>query len=466
MPSKKIVCLGGGSMYFGRVAIPRLVVAEGLAGSEIVLYDIDVERTELVARHGRRLAEEAGTGMKVRASSDLADAVDGADFAISSIGGVGRSPGRIYESPVYARDMLICAKYGIYQIIGDTCGPEAMMMAFRSIPVYMDICREMEKRCPDVVLLNHSNPMAIICRAMIKYTGIQRVVGLCHGVQSGITHIARVLGIPPDELDVVWIGTNHYHWFTRVCHRGKDLFPELKRRMAEYEHSKKEKMVAKLSEIYGYELAYADNHVIEFYPFLAQLPDGKSFPYNLGEEVRARHGTLYEDFELKAEPETSEAERREWLGRYEEELRKVTLPEEPSDPVAKYWFHAAENTGSLIEAIALGRREVYIVNIPNKGSVPNLPDYAVLEVEGVTDSCGVRPVYMGEAPLPLKGILEKRIAWQELVVDAGVKGDRKLALQALLLDEMAILPEKAEAMLGELLENSKEFLPQFFGKGR
>jgi alpha-galactosidase len=115
----------------------------------------------------------------------------------------------------------------------------------------------------------------------------------------------------------------------------------------------------------------------------------------------------------------------------------------------------------LIEAIAVGRREVRIVNIPNQGVVPNLPDYAILEVEGVTDSSGVRGIYAGEAPLSLMGLLQKRIAWQELVVEAGVKGDRKLALQALLLDEMAIRPELASKMLDELLAASRDLLPQF-----
>ena len=114
-----------------------------------------------------------------------------------------------------------------------------------------------------------------------------------------------------------------------------------------------------------------------------------------------------------------------------------------------------------MEAVALGRRQVQIVNIANNGAVPNLPNYANLEMEAVTDSYGVRGIYIGEAPMSLKGIMEKRIAWQELVVDAAVKGDKNLALQALLLDEMAILPEKAEQMLSELLAASKELLPQF-----
>jgi len=216
-------------------------------------------------------------------------------------------------------------------------------------------------------------------------------------------------------------------------------------------------MSSKLSQIYGYQITYPpDDHIIEFYPFPAQIPDGKSIPYGLLKHV---HGTDYSELEPKEKPEMSDAEQREMrqsqLREYEKGLESLKLPEGPSDPLT------GEGLGSMIEDIVLGRRRVHIVNIPNKGAIPNLPDHAIVEIDGVTDSCGVRGVYMGEAPLWLKGFLEKRIVWQELVVEAGVKGDRNLALQALLLDEMAIPPEKAEAMLDELLAASKEMLPQF-----
>ena len=139
----------------------------------------------------------------------------------------------------------------------------------------------------------------------------------------------------------------------------------------------------------------------------------------------------------------------------QELLAGAELPGEPSDAVT------GEGLGSLVEAIALGRRKAHIVNIPNRGCVPNRPDYAVLEVEGVTDSVGVRGLYAGEAPLALAGLLQKRIAWQEMVVEAAVKGDPNLAVQAMLLDEMAIPPEKTETMVGELLAASSGHLPQF-----
>lgn len=455
--NKKIVCLGAGSGYFRR-ALADLVMPEGLAGSEVTLYDIDYEKCEIMAKHGTRLAEESGTGLKMRACKELADAVDGADFAVSSIGGAGANLGGVYGTSAHIADMIIPARYGVYQIIGDTTGPAGMMMGLRSIPIYVNICREMEKRCPKVVFMNHSNPMAPLCRAMVKYSGIENIVGICHGVQGGIMDLAGVLGLSPHDLDTIWIGTNHYYWFTRICNKkGEDLYPEFWRLVAERGPVAGQLMSSKLSQIYGYQITYTpDDHIIEFYPFPAQIPDGDSIPYGLRKHV---HGTDYSSLELKEEPKLSDAQRQEMrqnqLDELEKNLAGISLPDGPSDPLT------GEGLGSLIEDIALGKRAVHIVNVPNKGAIPNLPDHAIMEIEGVTDSCGVRGIHAGEAPLYLKGFLEKRIAWHELVADAAVKGDKNLALQALLLDEMAIMPEKAEAMLDELLAASSDLLPQF-----
>lgn len=448
MPSVKIACIGAGSRYFAR-ALGDLAVARDLAGSEITLYDIDVAKAEVMARHGARLAGLSGTGLRVRACESLADALDGARFAVTSIGGAGKSAGGVYGTGFHNADVMIPAKYGIYHVVGDTGGPAGMMMALRSVPAYVEICREMEKRCPDAILLNHSNPMAVVCRAMLKYTGID-VVGVCHGVQGGIVYLGKLLGVDPTELETVWIGTNHYHWFTRIRHRGRDVYPEVKRRIAEVGPRLGGIMTQKLSDAYGYQIAYPhDDHICEFYSFFAQLRGWDDLPYGL--KVRDEQAELAR----AAAATDGEGKQADYLAELADWLGGLDLPEGADNPVT------GEGLGSMLEDIELGRRRVHIVNVPNRGSVPNLPDYAVLELEGVTDSAGVRPIFAGEAPISLAGLLQKRIAWQELVVEAAVKGDRNLALQALLLDESAIRPELAEAMLDELLAASKDLLPQF-----
>ncbi len=460
MPGKKIVCLGGGSFYFRDILID-LALKEELRGSEVVLYDIDTERAELMAKCGKRLSELAGMDFQVHAVKTLAEAIDGADFAIANIGGAGGEGGGYYESKIHNQDLLISARYGIFQVVGDTAGPAAMMAGFRNIPIYLSICREMEKRCPNVVFINHANPMAILCRAMDKYSNLRSIIGICHGVQEGIKYIAKILEISSDELDTIWIGTNHYYWFTEIYRKGKDIYPELRKRTSSLKPDEDKILSTKLSEIYGYQITYPeDDHIIEFYPFLAQVKDGDHLPYKLADsyfgpsvtEIYAQHGL---GAKLEKTIEEKKLDRKTILKDFNDFLNKATLPEKGKDYVG------GENVGRLIEAIAKGERHIHIVNIANKGAVPNLPDRAVLEIEGVTDSHGIRGIYMGEAPLALAGLLQKIIAWQELVVDAGMKGDRSLALQALMLDEMAILPEKAETMLEELLANSKRFLPQF-----
>jgi len=452
--SKKIVLLGGGSLYFPR-ALPDLVMSDEIAGSELVLYDLDAEKSEYMAEMGRRLAAEAGQGFRVRSAALLDDALDNADFAISSIGGSGAEiTPDVYSSYYHAADMRISSKYGVEQVVGDTGGPGGMMMAFRSLPAYLHICREMERRCPRAVLINHSNPMAVLCRAMTKYTGIT-VIGICHGVQEGIVHAAKILSLPPRELEATWIGTNHYYWFLTLRRQGKDVYPELRRRLAEGEPHRGATMTTLLSRLYDYAIVYPeDDHVVEFYPFLAQVKNGQAgLPYALVERAK-----YFGNDPVKPAPSlepASDAVRAEFFANYQQILDATQLPPERDNSVT------GEGIGRLVGAIATGARHVFIANLPNQGSISNLPPTALVEVEAVTDSQGARPINMGEAPLMLKGILEKRFVWQELVADAAVTGDRKTALQAMMMDEMAVWPEQAEAMLDELLLASKPLLPQF-----
>lgn len=327
-------------------------------------------------------------------------------------------------------------------------------MGLRSIPAYIAICREMEKRCPRVILFNHSNPMAPLMRALHKYTRIN-AIGVCHGVQGGICAAAALLNVPPQELDCRWIGTNHYYWFTQVRRQGVDLLPELMRRTRTRKPHPAHALSTALSRIYGYRIVYPDDaHILEFYSFTTQVTRQKDLPYTLAASARA-HG--FDESRPRPSPRSSPAGvRGQFLRRYRHILTTMSLPDTKDDTVT------GEGVAATIVAIARGRRLVRIANIANQGAIPNLPPTAEVEVEAVTDSTGVRPVIMGDAPLVLKGILEKRFAWHELVADAALTGDRATALQALMIDEMAILPAKAEAMLAELLQASRPLLPQFF----
>ena len=454
MPAIKIMCLGGGSLYF-RSVLGNLALEGELADSDVVLYDIDPEKAKRMANLGRRLSEAAGARLNISSTADPDEAVDGADYALSSIGGSGAEMVRgVHGSYYHSADMHICAKFGIHLAVGDTAGPAGMMMALRSIPAHIDICRRMEKRCPAVVFLNHSNPMATIMRALHKYTGITSY-GLCHGVQGGIGAAADLLELPAEELECTWIGTNHYHWFTRVDHRGTDVLPELMKRTRETEPPIDHAMSAALSRTYGHRIVYPDDgHTLEFYPFAAHARSQDELPYNMADSAR-RHGFSASHPMPAKQPQTEEL-RQSFLADYQKLLDETELPERKEDS------RSGEGPVQIIAAMATGKRMICIVNMANRGAIANLPATAEVEVEAVTETGGARALIMGEAPLVLKGILEKRFVWQELVADAAVTGDRSKAMQALLVDEMAVEPRKAEAMLDELLAASRDLLPRFF----
>lgn len=456
MMKPKVVCLGAGSLYFPR-AIGDLVLREDMADAEIVLYDLDDAKAGKMAAMGRRLSGEAGKGVRVRAVKSLERALDGADFAISSIGGSGAEIcSDVYHSYYHNCDMYIPARYGIQQVVGDTAGPAGLMMGLRSIPAYLQICSEMEKRCPGAILLSHSNPMAVLCRAMNKHSKI-KVIGICHGVQATVAQAAEMLDVPAHELECVWIGTNHYYWILRASHRGRDLTETLSRRSAQLGKRGGSDLCHRLSSLYGYKVGYPGaGHLAEFYSWATRAPSQDDLAYNLAGEAR-EHG-FDTALPMPKREKPTPALRRTFSRQYQDILDRVTLPSPDTDD--------AEGVAKMISAMRYGRREVFIVNIPNGSAVPNLPPHALLEIEGVTDSLGVRGITVGDCPRVLKGILEKRIAWQELVVDAAVLGDRNLALQALMLDEMALTPDKAEAMLEELLAASRDMLPRFFAKSR
>lgn len=449
--------MGAGSLYFPYVFIDLASVRD-LEGSEIVLYDLDAEKAQLMAGLANRVFGRLGAKYRVRAAKRLADAVDGADFAVSSIGGSGAEITPSVSGSSYSyMDKRISAKYGIQQVFGDTCGPAGMMMALRSIPAHIDICREMEKRCPRVILINHSNPMAVLCRAIRKYTSIS-VIGLCHGVQGGIAYAANVLNVPIEQLECSWVGTNHYYWFTALRHKGKDVYPELMRKMARRSPPPGKILSAELSRIYGYHIVYPrDDHLIEFYPFLTHVAGGqKNMPYGLA--VAAKSEGYDEQKPRTTRRVPSSRLHGKFIAQYKNILDATSIPDKPEPSSAL----RGEGLARMISAIASGKREWCIANVANQGAIANLPFTGEIEAEAVTDSTGVKPIVQKEAPLILKGMLEKRFVWQELVADAGVKGDRQAALQALMVDEMAIWPDKSGQMLDEMLAASRNLLPQFY----
>lgn len=427
---KRIALLGAGSGYF-ITAIGEIALTEELDGSTLILYDINRRRMELVAGVGKRLIQKSGLKISIETTTQLERGVDGVDFAVSSIGS--HAP----NMSAHLADMELSARYGIIQTTGDTVGPGGLSICLRLIPAYIEVCRELARRSPQCILLNHSNPMNPICRAITKYTEVRQVVGLCHGGQGAHQYLAGVLGVPHEELQPRSAGLNHLLWLLSLRYRGEELLPRLAEEMEERSNDEGHRFAWHIYRIFGQFPVNADRHIIEFFPYLRQCSKPEGLPYGL--EFRA---------ETLRDAGKKRKERFEELRKQAEDEIEVELPEEVSP----------ENIGNLIASLALSRREARIVNIQNDGSIPNLPDFANVEVEGVTEDGGVRGLYMGPIPENVVGPMIARVYQMELMVDSAVKGDRRLALHALAQDPLILSLDEAESLLNDLIDGQRDYL--------
>jgi len=431
---RKVTLVGAGSRYFEFV-IAEIATTESLRGFELMLFDVDRKRMDLIKKVAYRILEKTGAKLTIRSTTQLARALDGADFAVSSIGVHGP------DAAWHALDSQVAARFGIIHTTGDTVGPGGISQGLRIIPVYMKIARAMEKYCPNVILLNHSNPMNPICRAIMKNTSI-RVIGYCHNVSNDVHFFSRVLGIPYNELEVTIAGPNHMCWLLELRHNGKDMIPVLKRRLARMDAGLGHRLAAEMFDLLGVFPVGGDRHMIEFYPHARRYKSPKRVEYGLKWRAQAIKEHLLAK-EISREPDELElraaGEKDPWL------------PEVPT----------AEAMGRQIEAMATGREIIHFVNTPNRGAVPNLPDWAVIEQKAVIGSQGARPVYAGELPPQAARWTLAHIYAQELLVDAAVEGSRRKALQAMACDSMIRDFKEAVEVFDAIVEAQGERLKRF-----
>ena len=218
----KITFIGAGSLAFTRALARDMLTFPLLEDATLSLMDINAERLEFAQKAVQRIIDLGNYPAKVEATLDRAEALKGADAVICTIlaGGV----------DVWQYDLTIPKKYGIDTNVGDTRGPSGVFRALRTIPVMLDIVKDMEKQCPDAILLNYTNPMAMLCRAMQRESFI-KLTGLCHSVKAAAMMLARWIGAPYDEITYTSAGINHQAWLTKYEWNGKDAYPQLREAM-------------------------------------------------------------------------------------------------------------------------------------------------------------------------------------------------------------------------------------------
>jgi alpha-galactosidase len=433
---KTIVLLGVGSTYFTRGIVESLITKGG--EWDVRLVDIDPHCLEIATLLSKRLVEAYDAPVVVTGCLDRTQALPGADAVVSTVGVGGR---RAWE-----KDVSIFRQFNIYQSTGDTYGAGGVSRALRMIPVLVEIARDIERLCPNALFINFSNPLTVNCRAVAKTTTI-KTAGLCYGVTWHQHYLAKLIGLPWDQLTCRAIGVNHFTWITELSYEGKSVWPAVRKVM--------EEKGATLGNPYTWELfrmfdAYpcvGDGHICEFVPGWQGEGAyyGKTFgmDYHNFEEYAARFDTIFDEMADQA-------------------YGRAPILKRAEDPVAKEAFKDEDLFIDVLNA-AMGEAEIFrTVNLPNIGQASNLPMDAVLEATTLINGSGFQPLCFGQLPPGITAILLRIIGAQELTVEAALKADRRLAIQALVAGETVRTEAEAEKVVDVILETHREYLPQFF----
>jgi alpha-galactosidase len=409
----KVTLIGAGSTVFAKNLIGDLLsLPEFASGTTVSLMDIDEERLRTSEIVASRIADVLGVDTRIEATSDRRAALDGADhvFTLMQVGGY---------RPATVTDFELPKRFGLRQTIGDTLGIGGIMRGLRTIPVLLDICRDMEELCPDALLLQYVNPMAMLCWAAARASSI-RTVGLCHSVQGTARELAADLGVPADEVEYVCAGINHLAFYLELRHRGRDLYPELRRNDEVPEWNRVRYEVLRQ---FGYFCTESSEHLAEYVPWF----------------IKGSRPELVEEFNVPLDeyPRRCEAQIAEW-----QELR-ASLEESTAMSVPR----SDEYGARIVHALETGETFTFNGNVMNEGLIDNLPTCCV-EVPCVAGEDGITPVRIGALPPQLAALIQTNVNVQALTVEAVLSGSRDHAYHAAMLDPHT----GAELSLAEIRE--------------
>jgi alpha-galactosidase len=430
-----IVLIGAGSISFGTSMLRDLFAArEPLWGSTICLVDVNSEALQVMTQVARRLNEMTGEPFTIQATTDRCEVLPGAQFVIISVA--------VRRNERWRLDFQIPLEHGVKQVLGENGGPGGLFHAMRNIPLLLDICHDIERLCPNALVLNFTNPEGRLCLAASRYTNL-RFIGLCHGIGMAQTAIGQVLDLPPEEIDPKAGGLNHFSWILdlRRTSTGVDLYPTFKQVMVE----KKMTSVNDNGHHFGVKLSHFLMDTFGFWPLPSDDHVGEYLSYAW--EYCGLEGYDFDRAERRAAENWQRL--RRWAGGRE---APDDLLQSPS----------GERAIPIIAGVLNNTHQHELsVNVPNAGLIPNLPDWAIVEVPAVVDASGVHGLSVGPLPEPIAAMCLTQATIMDRVVEAGVHGDRRAALEALLLDPVVNSISQAEAILAEMLEVHREFLPQF-----
>jgi len=427
MANVKISFIGGASMTWMPTFSRELLACKELAGSTIVLMDIDAEHLRVMEQYINRMKADMQADVNIVATTDRAAALTGADFVVITF----MAGGHDY----WATDLNIPLKYGLQTPKGMSIGPGGLLQGLKAIPMIVEIAEEMEQLCPKAKLINYTNPMSSIILGLQRYTSVPSV-GVCPGLEHEIVRYAAMLGVPAAELQIRAAGVNHCNFVFELRHNGVDVLPQVMDKLAAAGQEPQSRMI---HDIFGGYPTPGDIHIIEFFPYFIR----KNVPlekygqtHNYVENRMTRRAAFWKQIEAAASGE--------------------------GPLVTSYESH--EKLDRLVCSSLYDQHQVFQLNVTNDGAISNVIPEAVVELFTVVDQYGFHPVQFGLLPPGIAGVCNLAAAVQDLTVEAAMQGDRKLALQALLLDPdvYSLEIQEASQMLDEMLLAQRVWLPRFF----
>jgi alpha-galactosidase len=433
----KIAFIGAGSTVFAKALLGDILSFPELSGATISLHDIDAERLRTSEVVARRVAASLEARPTIEATADRRRALDGADYVIAMFQIGGYRPSTVI-------DFEIPKRYGLRQTIADTLGIGGIMRGLRTIPVLLDVCRDMEAVCPDAHLLNYVNPMAINCWALSRATPI-RTIGLCHSVQGTAEQLARDIGVPVADINYLCAGINHMAFYLRFERRTpggvEDLYPLIRRVVEEGRVPDWNRTRYDLFARFGYFVTESSEHLSEYVPWFIKRdrPD-----------LIERYNIPLDEYITRCETQIDA-----W-----EAIRQLLEDETMALAVERTHEYGAY----IIHSLETGQPRVVYGNVANDHLIDNLPQGACVEVPCLVDRNGIQPTRVGALPPQLAALMMTNVNVQSLTVEAALTGRREHIYHAAMLDPHTAAeldPEQIYALVDDLIAAHGDWLPTY-----
>jgi alpha-galactosidase len=438
---RNIVIIGAGSLVFSSRLTADILSYENTREVHFSLVDVDEKRLAYAGRIVERILRD-GKYDKATFSlhRDRKEALKGADAVIVSI--------LVGGYAAIEKEIDIPMAYGVDQCIGDTLTPGGIMRCLRTLPVLVEIGRDIMKICPKAWVLNYTNPMSMLTWGMFKAVPGIRLVGLCHSVQGTLKQWADRLEIPIEEIHYDCAGINHQAWYTTMEAYGKDLLPRVRELCIRQDIWNKDTVRMEYAKHFGFPVTESSGHCSEYSPWFRKRPELVArYCDERGDVWNGSHAFIKKLYS-----------RADWEGKME----KLANGETP------FSLERSHEYGSqIINALAGGEEVVIYGNVMNEGLIDNLPKEACVEVACVVDQNGIHPRHYGKLPLHLAAINRTQISVQELAMYAALESDPEMVFQAMCMDPLTgacLSLDEIRNMTRELMQAHAEWVPQFKGR--